>query len=272
MLCRVPSAGCTKRGTTSFRELNWLTLSKGYESAHVYPFYANRLTPMSAITPRQLVALVVLALTFYSSAQDEMSTFKVSVASALVWDADSPNSPTSSAILDPLSGQEIHKLSASGIEVSSRLGYERVSFEEAGKLINYTTTIANNTDLEASVRYGGASIDGHIALPLWIASNKQRVNKRDRKDVWELGRMYCFKNGFASSNNYFSSHAPAQVFTIRPKTALTISSVTKDPRSYSARCSVDGCHLIGTIRYYITVNNRDYVFVWPGRSVVYCGE
>ena len=24
--------------------------------------------------------------------------------------------------------------------------------------------------------------------------------------------------------------------------------------------------------YYVTINLRDYVFVWSGRSVVYCGE
>lgn len=226
---------------------------------------------MSAMKAKRLVAMVVLAFVLRSAAQSDMATFKVSAKSALVWEADSPNSATST-IWDPLTGQEMHRLSEGGIEVSSRIGYERVSPGEAGKLVNYTTIIANNTDSDASVRYGGASVDGHVVLPLWIVSNRKDVNKRDRKEVWELSRMYCFKKGFASSENFFSSHVSVKIFNIRPKTALTISSVTKDPRSSSVRCSVDGCHLMGTIRYYITVNNKDYVFVWPGRSVVYCGE
>ncbi len=26
------------------------------------------------------------------------------------------------------------------------------------------------------------------------------------------------------------------------------------------------------MRYYLNVRNQDYVFVWPGRSAVYCGK
>jgi len=217
---------------------------------------------------------VALAFFFTLSTfgQDGMPTFKVDASSALVWDKDSPESATSFTIWDPLTGNEIHKLSTGGVEVSSLLGYERVSLSSAGKLLNYTTTIANNTDSDLSVQYGGASADGHAALPLWVARSNKEFNKRDRKDVWELSKMHCFKNGFASSENFFSAHAISRVFTVHPKTAMTISSVTKDPRSTSVRCSVEGCHITGTIRHYITVNRKDYVFVWPGRSVVYCGE
>lgn len=205
-------------------------------------------------------------------AQDSLPTFKVNAESALVWDKDSPESAHSFVIWDPLTGNEIHKLSAGGVEVSSLMGYERVSSSKAGKLLNYTTTIANNTDSDLSVRYGGASVDRHAALPLWVAVNNKKFKKRDRPEIWELSKMHCFKSGFASSENFFSSHTIGKVFTVRPQTAMTISSVMMDPRSSSVLCSVDGCHIKGTIRYYITVNRKDYVFVWPGHSVIYCGE
>lgn len=215
-----------------------------------------------------------LVFTLYSLAQDAdpVPTVKVDVKSALVWNEDSPESATSSVVRDPLTGNEIHRLSAGGVEVSSLVGYERVSSSSAGKLLNYTTTIANNTDSDLSVRYGGASVDQHASPPLSVVQTSKGGKKRDRKDMWEVSKMYCFKSGFASSENVFSAGTISKVFTVRPKTAMTISSVTMDPRNPSALCSVDGCHIVGTIRYYITVNRKDYVFVWPGHSAVYCGE
>jgi hypothetical protein len=216
--------------------------------------------------------MIALVSAILAKAQNDIPTFKVNTASALVWDNDSNNRSGASVIFDPQTGNEIHKLSSGGIEVSSILGYERVDSSKAGKLINYTTTIANNTDADLSVEYGGASVDSHRALPLWVALTNKGSHKRDRKEIWELNKMHCFKAGFVSHENFFSANALSKVFTVRPKTALTISSVTMDPRSSSVRCSIDGCHIIGTIRYYITVGRKDYVFVWPGRSVVYCGK
>jgi hypothetical protein len=221
---------------------------------------------------QSLVALALFVFTINPLAQNDVPTFKVTARSAFVWGEDSPDSAKSSVILDPLTGNSIYRLSHAGVEVSSRVGYERVSSSEAGKLLNYTTTVTNNTDSELSVQYGGASIDGRAALPLSIALNNKGFSRHDRKDVWELTRMYCFKTGFASSENLFSARASSQIFTVRPRNAMTVSSVTKDPRNSPLMCSVDGCHVTGTIRYYIRVNSRDYVFVWPGRSVVYCGK
>ncbi|MFZ1009117.1 MAG: hypothetical protein WAN65_19910 [Candidatus Sulfotelmatobacter sp.] len=227
------------------------------------------------VNPKQIVALAFLLLTLSPSAQNNIPTFKVETKSALVWDENFLES-TASSIRDPLSGNEIHKLSNDGIEVSSRVGYERVSPSKEDKLINYTTTIANNTDSEASVQYGGVSVDGHLALPLRVAAGSKGLSKRDRKDTWDLTKMYCFQSGFASRENFISSssstQASTQIFTVRPKTSITISFVTKDPRTSAVLCSMDGCHLQGKVRYYVTVNLRDYVFVWSGRSVVYCGE
>jgi hypothetical protein len=218
--------------------------------------------------------LVGMALSFAMStfAQNKTPTFKVNTTSALVWDNAFPNNPSVSTVWDPLTGREIHKLSSGGVEVSSIVGYEKVALTKAGSFLNYTTTIANNTDSDVSVQYGGASVDGHAAPLLWVAPTNRGFKKRDRKEIWELCKMYCFETGFSSNKNYFSAHELSKIFKLRPRTALTISSVTMDPGHASLLCSVDGCHIKGTIRYYITVNRKDYVFVWPGRSVVYCGK
>lgn len=222
------------------------------------------------VNQKQIVALTFLLIALSASAQNNIPTFKVETKSALVWDENSLES-TASTIRDPLSGNEIHRLSYDGIEVSSRVGYERVSPSKEDKLINYTTTVANNTDSDALVQYGGVSVDGNMALPLRVAADSKGLSKRDRRDTWDLTKMHCFQTGFASRESVFSP-ASTQIFTVRPKTSITISFVTKDPRTSPVFCSMDGCHLKGKVRYYITVNLRDYVFVWPGHSVVYCGK
>ncbi len=224
-----------------------------------------------AMKSAKLVAAVFLSA-IGAFAQSDMPTFKINTASALVWEIGSPENSSFSTIWDPLTGREIHRLSSSGVEVSSIVGYERISTSKVGSLLNYTTTVANNTDSEVTVQYGGASVDGLAALPLWVALTSKDFGKRDRKEIWELSKMQCFKSGFSSKQNYFSAHELSRSFTIRPRTAMTISSVTMDPRHSALLCSLDGCHITGTIRYYISVNRQDYVFVWPGRSVVYCGE
>ena len=215
---------------------------------------------------------VVFFFAIHTFAQTDVPTFKVHTRSALVWDEVSPANTSSSIISDPLTGREIHRLTSGGVEVSSLVGYERVGLNTVFKLLTYTTTITNNTDSDLSVQYGGAIVDGHTALPLWVALTNKGFRKRDRKEIWELSKMHCFTTGFSSKENFFSADNLSKTFTIRPRTAQTISSVTMYPRLSSTVCSVDGCHITGTIRYYITVNSRDYVFIWPGRSVAYCGE
>ena len=233
---------------------------------------ASRRRPAFSSHLITLVALVLLVFIRLAFAQNDNPTFKADARSALVWDKDFPGEAASSVVWDPLTGREIHKLSHGGIEVSSRMGYERVSLGNAGKLLNYTTTIANNTDSDVTVQYGGASVDGHAAQPLWVALSHKGFKKRVRNDVWELDKMHCFRTGFASTENLFSGGTLSRVFTVRPQTAMTISAVSKDPRTHSVLCSVNGCQITGTIRYYVTVNGKDYVFVWPGPSVFYCGE
>jgi hypothetical protein len=222
-----------------------------------------------------IFVLTALAFTLGMFGQDGVPTIKAKVMSAFVWGEDSTSGAVSSTIQDPLTGNAIHTLSYAGIEVSSRIGFEGVSTSEVGTLLNYTTTIVNSTESTLLVRYGGISVDGHASSPLWVVPAGKKVNKKERKskpDVVELGKIHCFTSGFLSSDNLFSANASSQVLTVAPRTELTVSSVIRDPRNYhSIRCSVEGCYPTGTIRYYLSVDNKDYVFVWPGRSAVYCG-
>jgi hypothetical protein len=194
--------------------------------------------------------------------------------SAFVWGQDSTSGAVSSTVQDPLTGNAIHRLSYAGIQVSSRIGFERVGTYQ-GTFLNYATTIVNSTDSTLSVRYGGISVDGHAASPLWIVPADKKLNKKERKskpDAVELGKIHCFTSGFLSSDSFFSANSTSQILTVAPRTGLTVSSVIRDPRNYhSVLCSVEGCYPTGTIRYYLRVDNKDFVFVWPGRSAVYCG-
>jgi hypothetical protein len=219
---------------------------------------------------KPIFALAFVLFTLCAFAQDDIPTYKTQTKSALIWDEGSPDHAASS-IRDPLTGNDIHKLSYGGVEVSSRLGYEKVSSYQAGKLLNYVTTIANNTESNVSVRYGGASVDGHVTPPLAL-SPATDLNNHDRKEMWDFRKLNCFKSKFATGDALFAPTSSPQVFTVRPKSAITISFVTKDPREFPVLCSMEGCHIKGTVRYYITVDRRDYVFVWSGHSIAYCGD
>ena len=222
-----------------------------------------------------IFGLVVFAFTPGMFGQDGAPIIKAEVMSAFVWGEDSTSGAVSSTIQDPLTGNAIHRLSYAGIEVTSRIGFERVSADKVGTFLNYTTTIVNSTDSTLSVRYGGISVDGHEASPLWVVPAGRNLNKKERKskpDMIELGKIHCVTSGFLSSDNLYLANASSQVLPIAPRTVLTVSSIIRDPRNYhSVRCSIEGCYPTGTIRYYLRVDDKDYVFVWQGRSAVYCG-
>jgi|SRR5215467_475528 len=200
---------------------------------------------------------------------------RTEVVSTFVWGEDTPSGASSSTIRDPLTGYPIHKLTYGPLEVSSRLGFEGVSPDEVGAYLNYSTTIVNTSDSTVSVRYGGTSVDGHaVSLPRVILRGK-KLDKRERQgnaDVVEPTKMQCFASGFLSRDHWFSADGASQTLSVSPKTALTVSFVGRDPRSYPLRCSAGGCHPVGMIRYFLTVNGQDYVFVWPGESASYCGK
>ena len=220
-----------------------------------------------------IFALGVFAVNPSVLGQDSVPTIKVEAKSAFVWGEDSRSGAVSATIQDPLTGNAIHTLSYAGIEVSSRIGFERVGTDFPGTLLNYTTTIVNNTDAALSVRYGGISVDGHVASPLWVVPAGTKLSKKELKSkpgAVERGKIHCLTSGFISSDNFFSASTSSQVLSVGARTALTVSSMVRDPRRYhSVLCSVGGCYPTGTIRYYLTVNTKDYVFVWPGRSAIY---
>jgi hypothetical protein len=218
--------------------------------------------------------LTVFAFTSGVFSQDAAPLIKAEVMSAFVWGEDSPSGAVSSTIQDPLTGNAIRTLSYAGIVVTSRIGFEGTGTNEEGTLLNYTTSIVNSTQATLSVRYGGITVDGHVASPIRVVPPGKKLSKKERKskpDAVELGKSHCFTSGFLSSN-FFSAEASSQIITVAPRTALTVSSVIRDPRGYHPLlCSVGGCYPEGTIRYYLKVDDKDYVFVWPGRSAVYCG-
>jgi hypothetical protein len=217
------------------------------------------------------VRLAVLVFTSLLSAQNAIPTFKAEAASAYVWDEYNLSS-ASSSIQDPVTGNAIHRLSHAGIEVSSRVGFERIGMGQAGELLIFTTTIVNNTDSGLAVWHGAVGVDGHLALPLSIVLTKKGLGKKECNEAWELARLHCFSSGFFPDQNFFSSNSSSKAFSVTPNSALTVSFVTRDPRNYSLLCSVEGCYPKGTMRFSITVNTTDFVFIWTGRAMAFCGR
>jgi hypothetical protein len=189
-----------------------------------------------------------------------------------VWDENNLSGMGSSSIQDPVTGNAIHRLSHAKIEVSSRAGFERIGMGKAGEFLIFTTTIVNNTDSGLSIRQSGLGVDGHLALPLSIVLTKKGLAKKECNEAWELARLHCFSSGFFPNQGFFSSHSSSEAFTVTPNSALTVSFVTKDPRNYSLLCSVEGCYPKGTMRFSITINTTDFVFIWTGRALAYCGR
>ena len=223
---------------------------------------------------RRLSAAPIIVLVFItvSLAQDDLPTFRAKAASTFVWGEDNNVGAISSSVLDPVTGNTFQKLIHNGIDVTSRAGFERIRIARTGELLNFTTTIVNDTSSALSVRYGGSSVDGRAMAPLSVVSTKNEIDKINRKASWELAKMQCFSNGFLTPQSYFFTNSTSQTFRVAPKSAITISLVTKDPRNYSMRCSVEGCYPTGTMRFAVTIDTTDFVFVWPGRSMMNCGK
>ena len=71
------------------------------------------------------LTLTVLAFGLGMHGQEDLTTFKAEAKSAFVWGEDAPEGAISSTVQDPLTGNVIPKLSHGGIDVSSRMGFER---------------------------------------------------------------------------------------------------------------------------------------------------
>jgi len=220
------------------------------------------------------IAISVLVVALVVSGQDT-SSLKIEVKSAFVWGEDSAQGVSSSVMEDPLTGNSIPKLSYAGIEVSPRMGFERIAFAQAGMLLGITATVINGSDSNIRVTGGGITINGHSEPLVSLIRGNKRFKSRDLENdqkAVDLERMACFKSGFLSSDHLFSTEASSQALSVLPKNSLAVTAVVKSASAYSVRCSIEGCYPTGTMRYYITVNNHDYVFAMPGRSAVYCGR
>jgi hypothetical protein len=253
--CAITQVICRKSGTKDQRPPKpFAAMSKEHRMRYTWRVLLSIFTLASCISGQEI---------------------KVKVVSAFVWGEDSASGAISSTIRDPLTGNDIRKLTYGSIEVSSRIGFEGVTEDEVGTFLIYATTIVNDGDSILTVRYGGISVDGRsVSLP-WVIPPGKKPKKHERSvksNAIELDRMQCLTNGFFSDDHLFSAGTQSQTFSVSPRSALTVSSVIRDPRSYSIRCSIDGCHPVGTIRYYLTVNSQDYVFVWPGGAAIYCGK
>jgi len=218
------------------------------------------------------VTLAFLALSARAFAQEDLTTFKTDATGAYIWGEDNQRGAVSSNIRDPVTGNAIHKLKHAGIDVSSRAGFERIGSGRPGEFLSFTTTIANTTESDIAVRQGNVSVDGRLARPLRVVISKKGLNRKQREQVLELAEINCFSSGFLANDVFFSPDATSKKFVISPQRSLTVSMVIKDPRYYSILCSADGCYPKGTIRFSVTVNTIDFVFVWPGGSIVDCGR
>ena len=88
----------------------------------------------------------------------------------------------------------------------------------------------------------------------------------------EIASLNCLTGGFPSSELLSYPKAPSEALVVGLGKTVTASFVTKDPRNYSILCSVEGCYPKGAIRFFVTVNSTDFVFVWAGRDIAYCGK
>jgi len=218
------------------------------------------------------LALGILRLTLFTSAQDNVPIFKAEATSAFVWGEDNLGEAMSSSIQDPLTGNEIRRISHGGIEVSSRARFELASLGQSGELVSFTTTIVNSTNSELSVTQAGASVDGYTALPFPVGFAAKEFSNRGRNQVRENASLNCLTGGLPSRELLSDSKASSEAVVVHPGKSATISFVTKDPRNYSILYSIEGCYTKGAIRFIVTVNSTDFVFVWAGRDMTSCGK
>lgn len=215
------------------------------------------------------IMVTIVSLALLTRAQDEVTVFKTQATSAFVWGQNNISGVVSTSIQDPLTGNAIRSISHDGITVSSRAGFQRSGLGRAGELLGFTTTIINRTESELSVRQGRAIVEGRNLFPLPVVASKSPT-RGERNQAEQMVSMSCFSNHSPPDEIVLSSETSSKMFTLIPGKALTVSLITKDPRYYSLLCSVEGCYPKGAIRFYVTVNSMDFVFIWPGREMSYC--
>jgi hypothetical protein len=226
---------------------------------------------------RILITCLCFALIFSGKAdpQADATRFAVEVRHAFIWGEDAPAGAVSSVIRDPLTGTELRRLKHDGVEVTSRIGFEKLHPEDVAEFIIYSITIVNNTKTELTVERGGIAIDGRLLPVLSVQSSIKAVNQRrskSEKDVVNIGNLNCFASGYLSSETFFSSEGMSSTMLVQPQRSLSVSEIVRDPRYHSLLCSVAGCYPKGTFRYSIRVGSHEYIFPWAGSSVPNCGR
>jgi hypothetical protein len=218
------------------------------------------------------VALGILTFTLVVGAQDNPPIFKAEATSAFVWGEDNFAGAVSSSIQDPLTGNEIRRISRGGIEVSSQARFELAGLGQSGELVSFATTIVNGTNSELSVVQAEASVDGYIALPFPVGLTAKEFSNRGHNQARAIASLNCLTGGLDSRELLSYSKAPSGTIIVYPGKSLTISFVTRDPRNYSVLCSIEGCYPKGAIRFIVTVESTDFVFVWAGRDMAHCAK
>lgn len=226
---------------------------------------------MSSVNILTILSFACAACTF---AQDEIATFKTEAKSAFVWGQDAPSGAVSWRVKNPLSGSETLKIRYGGIEVSSRIGFEKPHKERMEEVIGYTTTIVNNTAQTMSVQAGEITVDGHIVQPLSISSGQRERKETTKTDPGTIAirTLYCFSSGFLPLEKVLPMNNEASALTVDPQHSLTVSSVIRDPGHYPMLCSVNGCFPKATVRYSIRISGHDFIFIWPGGWIASCGK
>jgi hypothetical protein len=84
----------------------------------------------------------------------------------------------------------------------------------------------------------------------------------------------CFTSGYFPSETLFTGEGEA--LTVAPKRAATASFAAAVPRErrvgFDCVASIGPCLPINEVRYYLRGDGQDYVSIWGGGSVPYCGK
>lgn len=217
-----------------------------------------------------------------SAQAPDLPTFKAETESAFVWGQDKVNGAVSSEIVDPLTGNPIHRLNHQGIEVSSRVATDSlISWGEHFGFIVTEVTLVNNSDDAVTIKYGDSSLNGNPIPLIPLARSLKAMPKEEKKGLYEVDKFACFRSGKFPSDSLFGEHiSPSNWIvekTVQPHQGTALSFIVLPPRN--TVCSETGaklCHNVfdlsgAKLRQYFRVGAKDYVFVWDGPEMKTCG-
>lgn len=247
---------------------------------------SSRTLPSDALRAQILLIAVLFAvfLPAPNVAQESTPAFRTEAESAFVWGQDAPHGAVSSIAQDPLTGRILHKLSYNGVEVSSRLGYEGEWLADSKWLdhpydvVISVTTVVNDTSAPVSVFYGGATADGHEVIVIGEKSSKQ-VPYLARKSWHELS---CIQNGSVPSEVVILSGEQGEVVILAGEQGRSQRGISHSTdhwnvqpgssRDASAVTAIQRPNRAAEYRYFVRVNNKDFVFPWRMVEAQLCGN